>query len=96
MPSVPVRRSNWLSLTTRSCGSATLLIILEFVTFRRQELRDRIGAVGDAGQRAFAHSRGGVHGGYGAKDTASRFRHRLSEAVGRVAHAGLDLSHLGC
>jgi integrase len=40
------------------------------------------------------HSDGSVHGKYGAKDAATRFRHLLHEAVERVAYPGLDLSRL--
>ncbi len=40
------------------------------------------------------HGDDSVHGNYGAKDVAVRFRHRLSEAVASVAYPGLDLSHL--
>jgi len=40
------------------------------------------------------HGDDSVHGNYGAKDVAVRFRHRLSEAVASVAYPGLDLSTL--
>ena len=36
------------------------------------------------------HSDGSVHGKYGAKDTATRFRYRLSEAVASVTYPELD------
>jgi integrase len=39
-------------------------------------------------------SGGGMPARYGAKDKAARFRHRLSEAVERVAYPELDLSKL--
>jgi integrase len=56
----------------------------------------RVGDVSEEINRALVgHGRGGVHGGYGAKDVAARYRHRLAEAVGRVKYTGLDLSHLG-
>jgi integrase len=55
----------------------------------------RIAGVADAVARALVgHSQSGVHGRYGAKDMAARYRHRLAEAVASVAYAGLDLSHL--
>ena len=40
------------------------------------------------------HTDDSVHGNYGAKDKAVRFRHRLAEAVASVTYAGLDLSHI--
>lgn len=40
------------------------------------------------------HTDDSVHGNYGAKDKALRFRHRLAEAVASVTYTGLDLSHL--
>jgi integrase len=55
----------------------------------------RVAAVSDEVNRALVgHSNGGVHGRYGAKEMAARFRHRLAEAVGSVTYAGLELSHL--
>ena len=39
------------------------------------------------------HTQGGVHGRYGAKDMAARYRHRLAEAIAKVAYTGLDLSN---
>ena len=55
----------------------------------------RIADVADGVSRALVgHTQGGVHGRYGAKEMAARFRHRLSEAIARVAYGGLDLSHL--
>lgn len=40
------------------------------------------------------HADGTVHGKYGAKDIARRFRHRLAEAVASVSYPGLKFSHL--
>jgi integrase len=55
----------------------------------------RIADVADGVSRALVgHTQGGVHGRYGAKDMAARYRHRLAEAIARGAYAGLDLSHL--
>jgi integrase len=45
-------------------------------------------------QALLGWSGGGIPARYGAKDKAARFRHRLREAVARVAFDGLDLSHL--
>ena len=53
----------------------------------------RLAAVGDDVSRALVgHSQGGVHGRYGAKKVAARYRHRLAEAVASIAYTGLDLS----
>jgi integrase len=49
---------------------------------------------GEMNRALLGHSRGDVHSGYGAKDVAARYRHRLAEAVARVTYTGLDLSHL--
>jgi len=55
----------------------------------------RVAAVSDEVNRALVgHTQSGVHGRYGAKDMAARFRHRLAEAVDSVTYNGLDLSHL--
>jgi integrase len=55
----------------------------------------RIAAVADDVARALVgHSQSGVHGRYGAKEMAARYRHRLAEAIASVAYRGLDLSHL--
>jgi integrase len=55
----------------------------------------RVAGVGEDVSRALVgHTQGGVHGRYGAKDMAGRYRHRLAEAVGSVTYADLDLSHL--
>ena len=40
------------------------------------------------------HTDDSVHGNYGAKNKAVRFRHRLAEAVASMTYTGLDLSHL--
>ena len=40
------------------------------------------------------HTDDSVHGNYGAKDKAVRFRHRLAEAVASVTYDGLDLFHI--
>jgi hypothetical protein len=40
------------------------------------------------------HTDPSVHDKYGAKDKAIQFRHRLAEAVARVAYTGLDLWHV--
>jgi integrase len=56
----------------------------------------RVANVSEEVSRALVgHSHGGVHGRYGAKEMAARFRHRLSEAVASVTYNGLDLSRLG-
>jgi integrase len=55
----------------------------------------RVTGVGEDVSRALVgHTQGGVHGRYGAKDMAARFRHRLAEAVASVTYNGLDLSRL--
>ena len=55
----------------------------------------RIAAVSDDVSRALVgHSQEGVHGRYGAKKMAARYRHRLAEAIASVAYTGLDLSNL--
>ncbi len=55
----------------------------------------RLAAVSDDVSRALVgHSQEGVHGRYGAKEMAARYRHRLAEAVASVTYTGLDLSHL--
>ncbi len=55
----------------------------------------RVADVADGVSRALVgHTQGGVHGRYGAKDMAARYRHRLAEAVASVTYSGLDLSHL--
>jgi len=55
----------------------------------------RVADVADGVSRALVgHTQGGVHGRYGAKDMAARYRHRLAEAVASVTYDGLDLSHL--
>ena len=55
----------------------------------------RIADVSDEVKHALlGWSGGGIPTRYGAKDKAARFRHRLSEAVERVAYPGLDLSKL--
>ena len=46
------------------------------------------------GHALVGHTQGGVHGRYGAKDMAARYRHRLAEAIANVAYTGVDLSHL--
>ena len=46
-------RSNWLSLTTRSCGSSAFLIpVLVVIAFGWQELRDRTAATEGSGRKA--------------------------------------------
>ena len=53
----------------------------------------RIAAVSDDVSRALVgHSQEGVHGRYGAKKMAARYRDRLADAIARVAYKGLDLS----
>ena len=53
----------------------------------------RLAAVSDDVSRALVgHSQEGVHGRYGAKKMAARYRHRLAEAISKVAYTGLDLS----
>jgi integrase len=55
----------------------------------------RVAGVSDDVSRALVgHTQGGVHGRYGAKDMAARYRHKLAEAVASVTYRGLDLSHL--
>jgi integrase len=55
----------------------------------------RVAGVGEDVARALVgHTQGGVHGRYGAKEMAARYRHRLAEAIAGVAYAGLDLSHV--
>ncbi|MGO9400356.1 MAG: tyrosine-type recombinase/integrase [Xanthobacteraceae bacterium] len=57
----------------------------------------RVADVAEGVSRALVgHAQGGVHGRYGAKDMAARYRHRLAEAIARVAYTGLDLSSLSC
>ena len=63
----------------------------------RHNFTDALRAAGageDVSRALVGHAQGGVHGRYGAKDMAARFRHRLAEAVASVTYAGLDLSHL--
>jgi integrase len=52
------------------------------------------GATEGVSRALVGHAQEGVHGRYGAKGMAARYRHRLAEAVANVAYAGLDLSHL--
>ncbi len=55
----------------------------------------RLAAVSEDVSRALVgHTQGGVHGRYGAKEMAARYRHRLAEAVASVKYPGLDLSRL--
>lgn len=55
----------------------------------------RLAGVGEEIKLALlGHTDPSVHGKYGAKDKAIRFRQRLAEAVASVAYTGLDLSHL--
>lgn len=55
----------------------------------------RVADVAEGVSRALVgHTQGGVHGRYGAKDMAARYRHRLAEAIANVAYTGLDLSSL--
>ena len=55
----------------------------------------RVADVAEGISRALVgHTQGGVHGRYGAKDMAARYRHRLAEAIAGVAYTGLDLSNL--
>jgi integrase len=49
---------------------------------------------GEINRALLGHSRGDVNSGYGAKDMAARYRHRLADAVARVKYTGLNLSHL--
>jgi integrase len=63
----------------------------------RHNFADALRAAGvgeDVSRALVGHTQGGVHGRYGAKDMAARFRHRLAEAVASVTYNGLDLSHL--
>jgi integrase len=49
----------------------------------------RIAGVADDVARALVgHSQSGVHGRYGAKDMAARYRHRLAEAIAGVTYRG--------
>jgi integrase len=49
----------------------------------------RIAGVADDVARALVgHTQGGVHGRYGAKEMAPRYRHRLAEAIAGVAYTG--------
>lgn len=55
----------------------------------------RLAAVsGDVSRALVGHSQEGVHGRYGVKKMAARYRHRLAEAIASVAYTGLDLSNL--
>jgi hypothetical protein len=55
----------------------------------------RLAAVSEDVSRALVgHTQSGVHGRYGAKRMAERYRHRLAEAIASVTYRGLDLSHL--
>src|SRR5208282_2935679 len=63
----------------------------------RHNFTDALRAAGvgeDVSRALVGHAQGGVHGRYGAKDMAARFRHRLAEAISSVTYIGLDLSHL--
>jgi integrase len=63
----------------------------------RHNFTDALRAAGvgeDVSRALVGHTQGGVHGRYGAKDMAARFRHRLAEAVASVTYNGLDLSRL--
>ena len=55
----------------------------------------RVAGVGEDVSRALVgHTQGGVHGRYGAKEMAARYRHRLAEAIAGVDYTGLDLSQV--
>lgn len=55
----------------------------------------RLAAVtGDVSRALLGHAQEGVHGRYGAKKIAARYRHRLAEAIASVAYTGLDLSNV--
>jgi hypothetical protein len=61
---------------------------------RRAIPRHGLAVPGEINIALVGHTDPSVNDKYGAKDKAIRFRHRLAEAVARVAYAGLDLSHL--
>lgn len=52
------------------------------------------GVADEVKQALLGWTGGGMAARYGAKDKAARFRHRLAEAVERVAYPALDLSKL--
>jgi integrase len=54
----------------------------------------RAAVTGDVSRALLGHAQEGVHGRYGAKKIAARYRHRLAEAISSVAYTGLDLSNV--
>jgi integrase len=52
------------------------------------------GVAEEVNKALLGHTDNSVHGRYGAKEKAQRFRHRLAEAVASVEYKGLDLSRV--